>query len=56
MFKNLEPDDGFSPHSMPEIFYKTGRDLADILTAWAEFKPVLQPRFSVITVYISTVY
>ena len=38
---NLKPDDGFLPYNMPELFYKTGHGLTDIVIAWDEFKPVL---------------
>ena len=42
---NLKPDDGCLPCNMPELFNKTGNGLADIVIAWDEFKPVLQPEY-----------
>ena len=52
---NLKFDEGLLPHSMPEVFNKTGHGLTDIIIAWDEFNPVLQPNFSDITVHKSTV-
>ena len=37
--------DGFLPYGKPEVFYKTGYDLTDIIIAWAEFKTVLYLTF-----------
>ena len=37
---NLKPAAGFLPYNMPEGFIKTGRGLAAIIVARAEFKPV----------------
>ena len=37
---NLKHDDGFLHYNMPGIFNKTEHGLTDIITAWAEFKPV----------------
>ena len=33
---SLKPDDGFLPHSMPEIFNKTGHGLKGIIIVWDE--------------------
>ena len=47
---NIKPDNGFLAYRMPEIFYKTGQGLTDIIVPWAGFKGVLQ------LVHMSPVY
>ena len=42
---NLKLDDGFLPYNMPVLFDKTGHGLTDIVIAWDEFKPVLDPEY-----------
>ena len=42
---NLKPDDGFLPHTMPELFKKTGHGLTDIVITCDEFKPALHPDY-----------
>ena len=44
MFKS-QPDDGFLPYNMPDVFNKTGHGFTDIAIAWYEFKPVLHPEY-----------
>ena len=42
---NLKPVDRFLTYSMPEVFNKIEPGLTVIMSAWAEFKPVLLPKF-----------